>query len=127
MALDVGKSKKALKKGLKYFKGCKKKMYKADEYMVMASLDFKPDSVFYSMTITISPNSEWISFWLTVRKDLQMDENEFNYKHKLFFAKTDKRGYNHTNALSVESDATLIIKAYADYMQKGDFAKDIAR
>ena len=51
---NIEDAKKALKKGLKYFKGCKKKMYKADKFMVMASLDFKPDSVFYSMTISPS-------------------------------------------------------------------------
>ena len=126
MALfDKRKIQANLKKGTKYFKGCKIKLIKPDKSMFMASIDLMPiykGAEYATLLVTIPNNTSEITFELVCRKFTLMSDREFNVEHKYFFF---KRGYayNHVNEFAKEADIATLMKAYADYMLKGDFYK----
>ena len=123
MALfDKRKVQSNLKKGAKLFKGCKIEVLKPDS-MFMATIDFMPvysGAEYATMLVTLPKDGTTISFELVCRKFTLMSDREFNVQHKYFFF---KRGYayNHVNEIAKEEDIVTLMRAYADYMLKGDF------
>lgn len=127
MKLDKGKLRKALKKGLSNFKKlnkkCKVKYYKEDK--LFASVNF--GDIYGADTdfmFTVSEDG-WFTIEGHVMKVLMIADNDFNYKHKNFFIKSNK-SYKRTNYLSVgyEDDLAIILKAYAENMLKGDLYQE---
>lgn len=129
MALSLSKLQAALKKGVNAFKAdkrCKVSVTKPDKVskMVLATIDL--DGVYgVSSSLMVCATTDRISsFEMHIHKTLLVNENDFNYKHKLFFHKSGT-SYKHNNYICFESDLTELLKAYADYMLNGDFYKAI--
>ena len=133
----------ALRKGLLYFKklnkDCKVTLPKMNGLAKSATcggtVEF--DYTLYGVSATLTATvvhlvgkRAFITFDMQGGKDyLAISDNDFNYKHKNFFTKKGNAtaSYIGGHAVYREKDVTTIMKAYADYMLKGDLYEDWKR